>query len=55
VGRVVEPLPEEIEKAILQIKSDYEAYSQAIDHFRSEWNADVEAFHRERLTALLAE
>jgi glycosyltransferase involved in cell wall biosynthesis len=55
VGRVVNPTPEEIEKAILQIKSDYETYSQAIDRFRSGWNADVEAFHRERLTALLTE
>ena len=55
VGCVVKPLPEEIEKAILQIKSNYETYSQAIDRFRSEWNADVEAFHRERLMTLLAE
>jgi glycosyltransferase involved in cell wall biosynthesis len=55
VGRVVKPLPVEIEKAILEIKSDYEAYSRAIDRFRLEWNADVEAFHRERLTTLLAE
>jgi glycosyltransferase involved in cell wall biosynthesis len=53
VGRVVEPLPEEIEKAILQIRDNYETYSRVIDRFRAEWNEDVETFHRERLTALL--
>jgi glycosyltransferase involved in cell wall biosynthesis len=53
VGRVVEPMPDEIEKAILQIKKDYEAYSLAIDRFRSEWNAGAEAFHRERMSVLL--
>lgn len=53
VGRVVEPLPEEIEKAILHIKNNYETYSSAIDRFRSEWNAGAEAFHRERLSVLL--
>ncbi len=55
IGRVINPTPEEIEKAILQIKSDHGTYSRAIDHFRSEWNADVEAFHREHLTTLLTE
>jgi glycosyltransferase involved in cell wall biosynthesis len=52
VGRVVKPVPEEIEKAILQLKENYAAYSQAIDRFRPDWNAGVEQFHRERLTAL---
>ncbi len=55
IGRVINPTPEEIEKAILQIKSDYGTYSRTIDRFRSEWNADVEAFHREHLTTLLTE
>jgi glycosyltransferase involved in cell wall biosynthesis len=54
VGRVVEPVPEQIEKAILQIKANYPAYSAAIDRFRSEWNEGVEAFYRERLAVLLA-
>jgi len=53
VGRVVEPLPAEIEKAILQIKNNYETYSQAIDRFRLEWNVSAEAFHRERMSVLL--
>lgn len=53
VGRVVEPLPEEIEKAVLQLKNNYGAYSTAIDRFRSEWNAGAEAFHRDRLSVLL--
>lgn len=53
VGRVVEPLPEEIEKAILQLKNSYETYSEAIDRFRSEWNTGAEAFHRERMSVLL--
>lgn len=53
VGRVIEPTPEEIERAILQIKNNYETYSQAIDRFRSEWNAGAEAFHRERMSVLL--
>ncbi len=52
VGRVVEPLPEKIEEAILQIKSKYPAFSAAIDRFRVEWNAHVEAFHAERFSAL---
>lgn len=54
VGRVVDPSPVEIEKAILQLRSNYETYSRAIDRFRLEWNAEVDAFHRERLGVLLA-
>jgi glycosyltransferase involved in cell wall biosynthesis len=53
VGRVVEPAPEEIEKAILQLKNNYETYSHAIDRFRSEWNHGAETFHRERMSVLL--
>lgn len=52
VGRVVKPVKEEIEHAILQLKQNYETYSQAIDRFRLEWNADVEKFHQERLANL---
>jgi Glycosyl transferases group 1 len=53
VGRVVEPQPEEIEKAILEIKTNYATYSEAIDCFRTEWNAGAEAFHRDRMSVLL--
>jgi hypothetical protein len=53
VGRVVEPVPEEIEKAMLELKEHYQTYSQAIDRFRTEWNVSVEAFHRERMVSLL--
>jgi len=52
VGRVVEPAPEKIEEAMLQLKEQYAAFSRAIDRFRTEWNAHVENFHRERLAAL---
>jgi glycosyltransferase involved in cell wall biosynthesis len=53
VGRVVPPEPPAIESAILELKKNYAAYSQAIDRFRVEWNAGVEEFHRQRLTELL--
>lgn len=53
LGRVVAPVPEEIEKAVLDLKDNYETYSRAIDRFRPEWNAGVENFHRERLAALM--
>jgi glycosyltransferase involved in cell wall biosynthesis len=53
VGRVVAPDPKEIEKAILQLRDDYDRYSKEIDRFREEWNAKVEIFHRDRLETLL--
>lgn len=53
VGRVVEPQADQIEKAILELRDGYPAYYKAIDRFRTEWNAQVEKFHRERLTCLL--
>ena len=53
VGRVVEPLPEQIEQAILQLKRDYPGYAKAIRRFRADWNATAERFHRERLGRLL--
>jgi glycosyltransferase involved in cell wall biosynthesis len=53
VGHVVPPEPAVIESAILDLKKNYENYSQSIDHFRVEWNAHVEAFHQERISALL--
>lgn len=55
VGRVVEPVKEEIEPAILHLKQNYETYSKAIDRFRDEWNAGVAKFHRERLAVLFDE
>ena len=53
VGRVVEPRSEEIEKAILHIKSNYAAYSEAINRFRLEWNKEVESFNDKRMSVLL--
>ena len=53
VGQVVPPEPAAIEMAILDLKKNYTNYSQAIDRFRVEWNAHVDAFHQERITALL--
>jgi glycosyltransferase involved in cell wall biosynthesis len=52
VGRVVEPDPAQIEKAILQLKNEFPKYYAAIGRFRETWNADAEKFHRERLVAL---
>jgi glycosyltransferase involved in cell wall biosynthesis len=52
VGRIVPPEPEAIEAAILDLKRNYANYSRAIDRFRVEWNAGVEAFHDERIKAL---
>lgn len=52
VGRVVPPEPKAIEEAILDLKKNYAEYSGAIDRFRTEWNARVEAFHTERMSAL---
>ena len=53
VGHVVPPEPAAIEAAILDLKQNYTSYSQAIDRFRVEWNAHVETFHQERISALL--
>lgn len=52
VGRVVQPVSKEIEQAILQIKSEFQQYYQAINQFRNIWNAHAEQFHRERFEAL---
>jgi glycosyltransferase involved in cell wall biosynthesis len=52
VGRVVEPKPEEIEKAILQIKAGFPQYFEAINQFRTIWNKGAEKFHRDRFAAL---
>ncbi len=55
IGRVVEPVPEQIEKAVLDLKARFAVYYEAINRFRETWNAEVEKFHRERLTTLLNE
>jgi glycosyltransferase involved in cell wall biosynthesis len=52
VGRVVEPAPEEIEKAVLQLKEQFPKFYEAINDFRKTWNDDAVRFHRERLAAL---
>jgi glycosyltransferase involved in cell wall biosynthesis len=53
VGRVVPPEPQAIEEAVLDLKKNYAEYSRAIDRFRVEWNAEVEAFYQARLSALM--
>jgi len=52
VGRVVEPQPEQIEAAVLQLKEHFQQYYDAIQHFRQTWNAAVEQFHQERFSEL---
>lgn len=54
-GRVVEPLREEIEQAILDIHARFPAYYEAINRFRETWNAGVEKFHHERIGDLLSD
>lgn len=53
IGHVVEPQPEQIEKAILDLKARPAEFYEAINRFRETWNAGVEKFHRERLAVLL--
>jgi glycosyltransferase involved in cell wall biosynthesis len=55
IGRVVEPVPDQIEQAILDLKTRFTVYHEAINRFRKTWNTEMERFHRERLTALLNE
>jgi glycosyltransferase involved in cell wall biosynthesis len=52
VGRVVDPVADEIEKAILQIKQQFPHFFDAIGKFRQQWNESAEQFHRERFQAL---
>jgi len=52
VGRVVEPVPEQIEAAVLQIREQFPKFYESIQRFRQSWNAEVEQFHRERLSNL---
>jgi len=52
-GCVVEPVPEKIEAAILDIRARFPVYYAAISRLRESWNAGVKQFHRERISALL--
>ncbi len=52
-GRVVEPQPDQIENAILDLQKRHGEFTESIVRFKREWNAEVERFHRERLEALL--
>ncbi|MDR3409403.1 MAG: hypothetical protein P4L87_00405 [Formivibrio sp.] len=52
-GCVVEPVREQIESAILDIRAHFPVYYAAINRFREKWNTDVRQFHRERIGALL--
>ena len=52
-GCMVEPKPEEIERAILDIRARFPVYFAAINRLRTTWNAGVRQFHRERIGALV--
>jgi len=53
IGHVVEPQPEAIEKAVLDLQTRHAEFTATISRFRETWNAGVEKFHRERLEILL--
>jgi glycosyltransferase involved in cell wall biosynthesis len=53
-GCVVEPVPEQIEQAILDIRTRFPVYYDAINRFRKSWNAGVRQFHQERIGGLLS-
>jgi len=52
-GCVVEPVPEQIERAMLDIRDRFPVYFESIKRFRDSWNAGVKQFHRERIGTLL--
>jgi len=52
-GCVVEPEPEQIERAMLDIRNRFPVYYDAINRFRETWNAGVKQFHHERIGGLL--
>jgi glycosyltransferase involved in cell wall biosynthesis len=52
-GRVVEPIPEQIEQAVLDIRARFPVYYEAIDQLRKTWNRGVIQFHQERIAELL--
>lgn len=52
-GCVVQPEPEQIERAILDIRNRFPVYYEAINRFRETWNAGVRQFHHERIGELL--
>jgi glycosyltransferase involved in cell wall biosynthesis len=54
-GCVVEPVPDQIEAAILDIRARFPVYFEAITRLRDSWNQGVRQFHRERIGALLGE
>ena len=52
LGRLVAPGIEEVEDAILDIRSHYKQYFDAIQEFRHNWNNNVEKFLNERMDHL---
>lgn len=52
-GCVVEPVPEQIEAAVLDIRARFPVYFDAINRLRENWNSRVKQFHRERIEKLL--
>lgn len=52
-GCMVEPVPDQIERAILDIRARFPDYYNSINRLRDTWNAGVQKFHQERIAALL--
>jgi len=52
-GCMVEPVPEQIERAILDIRARFPEYYESINRLRDTWNAGVRKFHQDRIGALI--
>jgi glycosyltransferase involved in cell wall biosynthesis len=52
-GCVVEPVLEQIEQAVLDMRAHFPFYYEAINRFRETWNAGAKQFLHERFGALL--
>lgn len=53
LGKLVAPVYDEIERAVLELRRNYLAFSDAIDRFRVDWNNQVTEFHDHRMQELL--
>jgi len=53
LGRLTEPVPAQVEEAILEIRANYRGYYDSINAFRKDWNKGVEKFMDERMAALI--
>ncbi|HEX4349228.1 MAG TPA: hypothetical protein VH251_02515 [Verrucomicrobiae bacterium] len=52
-GCVVEPNPDQIERAVLDIRARFPVYFEAINRFREMWNVGAKKFHHDRIAGLL--